>query len=83
MYDITNRCEDKTYPPKVFHGRVTRYRLDPLIPPTLEMMREFCEDVDKWLSRDRENVAVVHCQSGKVSLHQSTERLIWHKIITV
>merc|ERR1719309_361344 len=29
------------------------------------MMKAFCDDVDKWLKENDENVAVVHCKAGK------------------
>jgi len=35
-------------------------------PPSIEMMRKFCEDVDKWLSLGPRNVIAVHCHAGKV-----------------
>ena len=60
------RCAEKSYPPSFFHHRVSRYRIDDFNPPPIEMMREFCEDVDRWLSRDPRNVIAVHCQAGKV-----------------
>jgi len=63
---VTNRCAEKSYPPSFFHGRVTRYRIDDFNPPPIEMIREFCEDVDRWLSLDQRNVVAVHCQAGKV-----------------
>jgi len=66
MYDFTNRCSERSYPARCFHHRVTRYRIDDLNPPPIEMMRIFCEDVDNWLSLDPRNVVAVHCHAGKV-----------------
>lgn len=64
-YHVYNLCAEKSYPPSYFHGRVTRYRIDDFNPPPIEMIKEFCEDVDRWLSLDRRNVVAVHCQAGK------------------
>jgi len=66
VYNFTNRCAEKSYSPKYFHNRVTRYRIDDFNPPPIEMMGEFCEDVDRWLSLDPRNIIVVHCHAGKV-----------------
>lgn len=64
-YHVYNLCAERSYPPSCFHHRVTRYRVDDFNPPPIEMMREFCEDVDSCLSRDPRNVVAVHCHAGK------------------
>ena len=33
--------------------------------PPYDLMLEFCKSVDEWLSKDSENVVVVHCKAGK------------------
>ena len=66
MYNFAKRCSERSYPPRFFHRRVTRYRIDDFNPPPIEMMREFCEDVDGWLSQHPKNVVVIHCHAGKV-----------------
>lgn len=33
--------------------------------PPYDLMLEFCKSVDEWLSKDPENVVVVHCKAGK------------------
>lgn len=64
-YYVYNLCSERSYPARCFHHRVTRYRIDDLNPPPIEMMRIFCEDVDNWLSLDPRNVVAVHCHAGK------------------
>lgn len=33
--------------------------------PPYDLMLEFCKSVDEWLSKNSENVVVVHCKAGK------------------
>ena len=40
--------------------------------PPYELIEPFCDDIDAWLTKNPENVAVVHCKAGKVR-HQSGE----------
>ncbi|KAG8659572.1 phosphatidylinositol 3,4,5-trisphosphate 3-phosphatase and protein-tyrosine-phosphatase PTEN1 [Manihot esculenta] len=64
-YKVYNLCIEESYDPAHFHGRVEAYPFDDNHVPPLEMMKQFCESVNTWLSLDPKNIAVVHCMAGK------------------
>ena len=61
------RCAepDRTYDEGKFLGQVCRFPMSDHNPPRLELLAPFCEDVERWLQADPENVAVAHCKAGK------------------
>uniref|UniRef100_A0A2K6GEY4 Phosphatidylinositol-3,4,5-trisphosphate 3-phosphatase n=1 Tax=Propithecus coquereli TaxID=379532 RepID=A0A2K6GEY4_PROCO len=64
-YRVYNLCSEKEYDPKYFRDRVYRVKIDDHNVPTLHEMVAFSKDVDKWMSKDKENVVVIHCKGGK------------------
>ena len=44
--------------------RVSTYPFDDGGPPPFELIKSFCEDMDRWLKANDRNVAVIHCLDG-------------------
>ena len=36
--------------------------------PPFELIMPFCVDMEEWFAKSQQNVAAVHCKSGKVTL---------------
>ena len=60
-----NLCSERAYPANKFHNHVAVYPFDDHNVPSLWTVEDFCCDVARWLSRDPDNVAAVHCKAGK------------------
>ncbi|XP_019868746.2 phosphatidylinositol 3,4,5-trisphosphate 3-phosphatase and dual-specificity protein phosphatase PTEN isoform X1 [Aethina tumida] len=64
-YYIYNLCSERSYDKSKFHNRVHIFPFDDHNPPRIESIEPFCTHVQRWLSADKDNVAVVHCKAGK------------------
>lgn len=73
ILQVYNLCIEESYDPAHFHGRVEAYPFDDNHVPPLEMMKQFCESVNTWLSLDPKNIAVVHCMVWDYCRHKCVE----------
>eukprot|EP01004_Peranema_trichophorum_P002068 NODE_1281_length_2032_cov_122.313777_g1086_i0.p1 GENE.NODE_1281_length_2032_cov_122.313777_g1086_i0~~NODE_1281_length_2032_cov_122.313777_g1086_i0.p1 ORF type:complete len:593 (-),score=46.34 NODE_1281_length_2032_cov_122.313777_g1086_i0:169-1947(-) len=64
-YRIYNLSSEKAYDPAFFRYRVRRFMLERYHPCDLLMILDFCLDVRDWLEGEEDNVAAIHCKSGK------------------
>ncbi|GAM20421.1 hypothetical protein SAMD00019534_035960 [Acytostelium subglobosum LB1] len=64
-YKVYNLCSERKYPHDKFANNVSEYPFDDHNPPPLQMIIDFCYDVERWLDEHPENVAAIHCKAGK------------------
>eukprot|EP01119_Soliformovum_irregulare_P020696 TRINITY_DN674_c0_g1_i3.p1 TRINITY_DN674_c0_g1~~TRINITY_DN674_c0_g1_i3.p1 ORF type:complete len:618 (-),score=190.30 TRINITY_DN674_c0_g1_i3:88-1728(-) len=67
QYKVYNLCiEEKwSYEPETFHHRVARFPFADHQAPPLHLMRDFCQDVEKWMADGGDHMAAIHCKAGK------------------
>jgi len=66
-YMLFNLCgeRDRKYDHKLFDGRVQEFGFQDHHPPPFQMFLPFCQAMDKFLSTDEQNAAIIHCKAGK------------------
>ena len=53
------------YDTKPFDGKVSIYNWEDHHAPTLRLLFELCQEMYLFLSKDQDNVIVIHCNAGK------------------
>jgi len=61
VYNLTEEPYDGTK----FENRVLHFSIDDHHSPSLSMLLNIMQTMEKWLKADEENVAVVHCKAGR------------------
>eukprot|EP00397_Hematodinium_sp_SG-2012_P017252 GEMP01017633.1.p1 GENE.GEMP01017633.1~~GEMP01017633.1.p1 ORF type:complete len:527 (+),score=67.57 GEMP01017633.1:37-1617(+) len=66
-WKMYNLCAEKShqYPAEAFHGNVAFFPFADHCPPTIALMKDFCEDARTFLSTNVKHVIAVHCKAGK------------------
>eukprot|EP00941_MAST-03F_sp_MAST-3F-sp1_P005311 g5311.t1 len=65
-YMVWNLSEMAYHPgPEVFANQVIEYRFPGHPAPPLNLMFKICTSIENWISADEENIAVVHCATGR------------------
>eukprot|EP01117_Protostelium_nocturnum_P020684 TRINITY_DN942_c0_g2_i1.p1 TRINITY_DN942_c0_g2~~TRINITY_DN942_c0_g2_i1.p1 ORF type:complete len:451 (+),score=164.16 TRINITY_DN942_c0_g2_i1:125-1354(+) len=66
-YKVYNLCGEsgRHYDASEFKGRVGYFPFFDHQAPPIELMGQFCRDVDEWLKSDSKNVVAIHCKAGK------------------
>jgi len=64
-FKVYNLCSERSYHPERFNYMIERFPFDDHNPPPFSLMEQFCQDVNRYLLSDPENVVSVHCKAGK------------------
>ena len=62
---LYNLCAEQSYPAEASEGKFSRFPFRDHEPPPLGMFAFFCSDVDDFVQKDSNNVAMAHCKAGK------------------
>eukprot|EP01125_Pyxidicula_operculata_P014078 TRINITY_DN466_c3_g1_i1.p1 TRINITY_DN466_c3_g1~~TRINITY_DN466_c3_g1_i1.p1 ORF type:complete len:1507 (-),score=496.27 TRINITY_DN466_c3_g1_i1:162-4682(-) len=63
-HKVYNLCSERGYAPNKFY-RQAHYPFDDHNVPPMEMIYDFCLDLDEWMSSNEANVGFIHCKAGK------------------
>eukprot|EP01103_Thecamoeba_quadrilineata_P019257 TRINITY_DN7711_c0_g1_i1.p1 TRINITY_DN7711_c0_g1~~TRINITY_DN7711_c0_g1_i1.p1 ORF type:complete len:793 (+),score=141.93 TRINITY_DN7711_c0_g1_i1:36-2414(+) len=64
-YKVYNLCSERAYDHQKFYNRVEVFPFDDHNAPRFELIEEFCQNVEAWLSSHEENIVAIHCKAGK------------------
>lgn len=63
-YKIWNLSEE-VYDTMIFHDRVVTVHFPGYASPPLGLLGRLCLEIERWINQDPENIAVVHCMTGR------------------
>jgi trimeric autotransporter adhesin len=58
-------CSEESYDAGFFGGRVVEVKFAGYPAPPLDMLFRLCSSIGNWLAASEQNVAVIHCMTGK------------------
>jgi phosphatidylinositol-3,4,5-trisphosphate 3-phosphatase/dual-specificity protein phosphatase PTEN len=66
-FKVYNLCSERIYNVTDYFPQVEHFGFTDHNPCALQLLKPFCESVDKFLAESPENVVAIHCKAGKVS----------------
>jgi len=64
-YKVYNLCSERGYPASKFNNRVGCYPFHDHNPPPFRLLLDICEDIQRYLSENKDNAVAIHCKAGK------------------
>ncbi|KAK9828776.1 hypothetical protein WJX72_002018 [[Myrmecia] bisecta] len=62
---VYNLCSERESSAEKLGAEVVRFPMDDHQAPSLQLMLEVCQEIDRYLGESGANVAAVHCKAGK------------------